>query len=326
MRLTPGGCSIVALVAFLFGACNPAPVTGRRAPPAAVVQDGGQDGGQDRGQDRGLTAAEPDAAVGILVDAFTSDATAPAVDAAPASDAVSGKDPSARADGASPADASAVASADSSTGADSARDGAAPDVGAPGDARSASGDATSDAAAARAPRAGEIAIVEVLANPNGQDLGREWIEVLSLAREPLSLSELYVADGTTDVPVAAGVIPSGARVVIGQSTDPAKNGGAAVGAAYGTHLILNNDDEQISICVGPCATGLVVDRVAWGTLGTPYDGHAIVVDPGTQAICPALEPFGTAGDFGTPGQPNPPCGTPDAGAGEGPPGFASSSG
>ncbi len=47
-------------------------------------------------------------------------------------------------------------------------------------------------AGVRAPRPGELAIVEVLANPKGNDLGREWLEVLSLAAEPVALADLHV--------------------------------------------------------------------------------------------------------------------------------------
>jgi hypothetical protein len=150
--------------------------------------------------------------------------------------------------------------------------------------------------------------VEVLANPKGNDLGREWVEVISLAAEPVSLADLHVADAATDEPAAAPTIAPGGRIVLGQSVDPTKNGGISSLVPYGTRLILNNEDEQLSICVGPCATGVVIDRLTWGALGTAYDGHAIVVDPTTRVMCPATEPFGTAGDFGTPGQPNAPCG------------------
>ena len=52
-----------------------------------------------------------------------------------------------------------------------------------------------------APRAGEIVIDEVLVNPAGDDLGREWIEIASLAAEPLDLSQLHLATASTDVAV-----------------------------------------------------------------------------------------------------------------------------
>lgn len=271
------------LVAIASGGCDPAPVPGRKMAPtgpsdAAVA-----------------VTQEPPAEAGAAVrDAGSEpDPQEPSVEAGDATirDAAGDLAPSLEG-GASTASGMDAPTSDASLTADAASD--------------ALGDA-GDGAFLRAPRPGELAIVEILANPSGQDLGREWIEVLSQAAETLDVSTLHASDGTTDAAVAAGSIAPGARIVLGQSADPTKNGGAPIAAAYGTHLILNNDDEQIAICVGPCATGVVIDRVAWGATGAAYDGHAIVVDPATKAICPARDPFGTAGDFGTPGQPNPPC-------------------
>jgi hypothetical protein len=101
--------------------------------------------------------------------------------------------------------------------------------------------------------------------------------------------------------------------VLGQSSDAAVNGGAPVGVAYGTRLGLNNDGEEISLCIGPCAAGVLVDRVAWKSLGAAYDGHALVFDRDADRTCAATEPFGSAGDFGTPGGPDDGCAVPDAG-------------
>ena len=176
-------------------------------------------------------------------------------------------------------------------------------------------DLRSDAPSARAPRVGELVIDEVLVNPTGDDLGREWIEIANLGADWLDLSGLHLANASVDLPVAAGSIAPGALRLLGQSADPTKNGAAPVEVAYGTKLILNNADGQVSICVGTCASGVVLERVSWGTLGDSTTGHALVIDPGTRQICAASAPFGTAGSFGTPGAPNPPCGpNVDAGA------------
>lgn len=168
-------------------------------------------------------------------------------------------------------------------------------------------DAPPDHPVARAPRAGEIVIDEVLVNPAGDDLGREWIEISSLVAEPLDLSQLHLATASTDVAVVAGTIAAGALLLLGQSSDPSKNGGAPVAVAYGTKLILVNANGQLSICVGVCTSGLVVDAITWGTLDDGYTGHALVIDPASKTFCPAGAAFGTGGSFGTPGLPNPPC-------------------
>jgi hypothetical protein len=168
-------------------------------------------------------------------------------------------------------------------------------------------DAPPAAPVARAPRPGEVVIDELLVNPTGDDLGREWIEIVSLAAEPLDLSQLHLATASTDVAVAAGTAAPGALLLLGQSIDPSKNGGASVAVGYGTKLILVNADGQLSLCLGACATGVVIDAVSWGALGDAYTGHALVVDPATKSFCAAGTPFGTGGSFGTPGAPNTPC-------------------
>jgi hypothetical protein len=174
-------------------------------------------------------------------------------------------------------------------------------------------DAGAETASARPAGPGDVRIVEVLVNPSGQDVGREWIEILSVSHEPLDLSGLHVADTASDVAAPAGLIAPGARLLLGQLPDGSKNGGAPVAVAYGTRLAFNNDGEEISICDGPCATGVIIDRVAWKSLGAGYDGHAMVFDRDANLTCAATQPFGTAGDFGTPGQPNAGCAALDGG-------------
>ena len=104
-----------------------------------------------------------------------------------------------------------------------------------------------DALRARAPRPGEVAIDELLVNPTGDDLGREWIELANRASEPLDLSQLHLATASTDVAAAAGTIGPGALLLLGQSSDPTKNGGAPVAVAYNAKLILINANGQLSI-------------------------------------------------------------------------------
>ena len=77
--------------------------------------------------------------------------------------------------------------------------------------------------------------------------------------------------------------------------------------AYGTKLILLNANGQLSMCLGACASGVVLDAVSWGALSDADTGHALIVDPATKGLCRAMAPFGTAGSFGTPGAANPSC-------------------
>ncbi len=164
-----------------------------------------------------------------------------------------------------------------------------------------------DRPAARAPRAGEVLIDELLVNPTGDDLGREWVELANQSVDPLDLSQLHLATASTDVPVSAGTIAPGALLLLGQSSDPSKNGGAPVSVTYSTKLILLNANGRLSICIGACASGMVIDAFSWGALDDGYTGHALVIDPATRAFCPAADAFGTGDSFGTPGAPNPAC-------------------
>jgi hypothetical protein len=176
-----------------------------------------------------------------------------------------------------------------------------------------------------APGAGELRITELLINPAGTDTGREWIEIQNASGRALDVSRLHLADRLNDAAVdwglAAPRLDSGACAVLLQSADPTKNGGigatgAGGGAAgsspavlgsFGTRVSLNNDQDTILLCVGPCGSGTQVDRVEWdSSLGADYDGHALSRDARGQ-VCPATAPFGDAGSFGTPGAPNPLC-------------------
>jgi len=167
---------------------------------------------------------------------------------------------------------------------------------------------TYDGAPPVPPRAGEVVIDELLVNPAGSDTNREWIEIANTTDLALDLRQLHVADAAKDVAVDAGLLSPQGILVLGQSLDPGKNGGAPVAVAYGSAISLNNDGDSIAICLGPCASGQVLDRVAWDKdLGPAYDGHAAMVTPGSGAFCPATEPFGDGSSFGSPGAPNLGC-------------------
>jgi hypothetical protein len=173
----------------------------------------------------------------------------------------------------------------------------------------------SDGPIGMVPSTGDLAIDELLINPAGTDTNREWIEVVNRSAFALDLRLLHVADAASDVAVDAGILAPGGLLVLGQSLDPTKNGGAPISFSFGNVISLNNAGDAISLCLGPCAEGLILDQVTWtADLGAAYDGHAAIVGAGTGAdagdplFCAADLPFGTAGSFGTPGAPNPPCG------------------
>src|SRR6201999_1919573 len=132
------------------------------------------------------------------------------------------------------------------------------------------------------------------------DLGHEWLELANATAEALDLSALRIADGTDETAVDAGVLAPGGVLVLGQSVDRAHNGDAPVDLAYGTKVSLNNGADRIALCLGPCADGVTLDAVAWtAPWGDAFVGHAVVVERG-GATCPAEEPYGAAGNFGSP--------------------------
>jgi hypothetical protein len=169
-------------------------------------------------------------------------------------------------------------------------------------------EAATEAGAAILPTAGDLVIDELLINPAGTDTSREWIEVVNVSTATLDLHQLHVADTASDVAIDAGVLAPGGLMVLGQSLDPTKNGGAPIAVSFGNVISLNNGGDSISVCLGPCASGVVLDQVAWtADLGAAYDGHAAIVGVMPGQFCPADQPFGDAGSFGGPGMVNPPC-------------------
>ncbi len=165
-----------------------------------------------------------------------------------------------------------------------------------------------DGVAAALPAAGDLVIDELLINPAGTDTNREWIEIANVSPVTLDLHQLHVADSASDVAVDAGLLAPGGLLVLGQSLDPTKNGGAPIAFSFGNVISLNNGGDSISICLGPCATGVVLDQVVWtADLGAAFDGHAAIVGAPPDLFCPADQPFGDAGSFGSPGEANPPC-------------------
>ena len=94
-------------------------------------------------------------------------------------------------------------------------------------------DGASDGLSAVVPTAGDVAIDELLINPAGTDTNREWIEIANVSSATLDLHQLHVADAASDVAVDAGLLAPGGLLVLGQSLDPTKNGGAPIAVSFG---------------------------------------------------------------------------------------------
>jgi hypothetical protein len=173
-------------------------------------------------------------------------------------------------------------------------------------------------------RQGDLAISELMYNPTAaaDNLG-EWFELRSLAAEPVNLRGLEardLANNNFTIAVDLLVLPSG-FAVLGNNADPATNGGLAVDYVYPSSFALNNSGtetlalrragelvDEVGYCIGaaPC--------ISSGVNGISLQLDPLHTDPVSNdltaywCVTPAGLTYG-AGDRGTPGQANAPCGT-----------------
>ncbi|GMV40003.1 MAG: hypothetical protein AMXMBFR64_17190 [Myxococcales bacterium] len=167
------------------------------------------------------------------------------------------------------------------------------------------------------PYPGSLVITEIMADPVAvSDLTGEWVEVLNVTSTPLTLDGLQLADASgatfTVAPAVPLVVAPGARVVFGLSGTEGDNGGVAVDVVYGG-FALGDAGDTVTLLHG----GKVVDQVAYGPPFPLVPGRSMSLDPGlttaadnddAESWCAGNQPFGD-GDLGTPGAPNPPCGS-----------------
>lgn len=196
-----------------------------------------------------------------------------------------------------------------------AGDPADPDAGAPIEEPDAGApleepDAGPPAPTARAPRAGELVVSEVMADPYAvADATGEWFEVVNVSSAELDLSGLLVRDDERDAFTIAGalLVRPGGRVVLGVSADRRANGGAPVDYAY-TGMVLANSGDEINLVLG----STLIDRVAWWGASS---GRSVSLDASSTSAtanddasrwCDATTTFGS-GDRGTPGSANGAC-------------------
>jgi len=170
--------------------------------------------------------------------------------------------------------------------------------------------------AAAAPRPGDVVISEVMPWPAVvADFFGEWIELESVAVEPLNLAGCELADAgasvSIDRPGHALVIAAGGRLVLGRDGELAVNGGVAVDYVWGGALGLGQDGDTITLTCG----GVVIDALVFDASFPFALGVAMQLDPGAidastnddaAAWCAASATYG-AGDRGTPGAVNDPC-------------------
>ncbi|MEZ4426855.1 MAG: lamin tail domain-containing protein [Nannocystaceae bacterium] len=170
-----------------------------------------------------------------------------------------------------------------------------------------------------APGPGDLVITEFMANPEGTDAGREWIELQATADVDLNELELgksgavvqtfYPADEQLEcVRLSAGDV-----ILLAQGTDSALNGGLPEpDLVFKSSVSLANSDG--SLYVGHA--GEVVDLIEYTSV-TEGAATALAPDKIDAASndaadvggdwCLASTPYGEGGS-GSPGATNPPCG------------------
>jgi cysteine-rich repeat protein len=167
---------------------------------------------------------------------------------------------------------------------------------------------------------GSVVITEVMFNPNGKgllaDTGAEWFELYNPGKAEVDLTGVTVRDATKGkfiLPPEAKIAP-GARLVVGASLDPAKNGGVPVAVEWVSGIGLGNATGAVVLDAGG---GVIVDAVAWDvSKGWPnLNGASMSLTPASMDATSNDDPnvwcgASTAmanGDKGTPGQANDVC-------------------
>ncbi|MYC29396.1 MAG: DUF1524 domain-containing protein [Chloroflexi bacterium] len=161
---------------------------------------------------------------------------------------------------------------------------------------------------------GPLVITEIMADPASvRDAAGEWFEVYNPDDEvAVNLQGWSIRDGEDDSHRIDGKVaaPPGGYLVLGRNSDSSENGGVATGYEY-EGINLTNDGDVIEL-VDP--EGRVVDRVEYN-IDLVFPGASISLDPmfldadandDKGRWCRSSETLPN-GDFGTPGQPNPPC-------------------
>lgn len=167
----------------------------------------------------------------------------------------------------------------------------------------------------RPPSPGDLVITEYMPNPDAVDdeLG-EWFEVYVGA--DIDLNGLAITkfgdEEPTDIIGSTDCLPAsaGSYLVFAHSDDSAVNGGITRVDHLFTLSLSNTSENGTGISVG--WGGQFLDTVTWNDSGT---GASSQLDPGILdptandeegAFCESADPYGD-GDFGSPGEANPPC-------------------
>ena len=147
------------------------------------------------------------------------------------------------------------------------------------------------------------------------DAAGEWIEIYNPNPRAVFLLGWTLTDGGAEHHMIQAEIwlPPQGHIILARNGDPAANGGVAVAYRYADMNLANSADRLVLL--NP--NGAEVARVEWGDatgLRAPAGASLERIDaPGgaTWQVAAVVWP-GSAGDRGSPGQPNVPAATPTA--------------
>jgi hypothetical protein len=153
-----------------------------------------------------------------------------------------------------------------------------------------------------------VIVTEWLSEPTNivPELG-EWFELHNTNTVDVAVTGCTVTNESAgSVTLPAATLPPGGRFVVARNADTSTNGGVLANATFGFAL---SAAGSLTFACG----GTVFDAVTW-TITT--EGATASLDPdfysatGNDTIanfCLGSTPYGTGGDFGSPGAGNPQC-------------------
>ena len=164
---------------------------------------------------------------------------------------------------------------------------------------------------------GDLVVTEVLANPEGADGDREYIELFNASGALVDLDGVVLSTARADGQLSKSHrfvdvwVEAGEYFVVGNAADEAAP--AFLDYSYGNALgSLRNSDAQVSLsCGAKLIDRLVYDRTSDGRAleldGALTPNHETNDEPARWCAARTEGPALADGSFGTPGQPNDPC-------------------
>ncbi|MEC7985584.1 MAG: lamin tail domain-containing protein [Myxococcota bacterium] len=163
---------------------------------------------------------------------------------------------------------------------------------------------------------GDIIITELMNNPTAvSDDDGEWIEIFNNSENRINLQGLEVSDDGDDFFTIDSmlILPAQEHMIFARNSDAAANGG--VNSVYGySNFILSNTSDSVILS----HQGRMIDEVHYGSelgfglsigksITLSGDHYDQIENDSGENWCPGPNPFGSLGDYGSPGEMNTVC-------------------